>query len=231
MAASTFGNAAGLLLSGQVGNLGREGMDERGGQGQDGGEVRVMGVGILAVDMLSFATARRAVRGCRHRPSIPEIMGCRCRASACLTGRIKPAGATANDRDHRLVLLLIVLLGSSGVDLALVDIERKYGDTIFPLILNNDHTDLTCIDLPLSPLRFLYCLNVVSQFNAYLINYGHLTTSNMKVVARHLVRPPHRRSSLRNSKDEGGITLRRCPRRPLIATVGARSRRARGAYT
>src|SRR5262245_46638692 len=84
----------------------------------------------------------------------------------------------------------LAMPGSSCVDLALVDVERKFSDTLFPFILNNDHTGLVCSDLSPSPLRFLYCLNVVGQFGAFLINYGHLTTANMKVVARHLKRPP-----------------------------------------
>ena len=82
------------------------------------------------------------------------------------------------------------MLGSSCVGLALVDVERKFSDTIFLFILNNNHTGLVCSDLSPSPFRFLYCLNVIGQLNAILINYGHLTTANMKVVARHSVRPP-----------------------------------------
>src|SRR5262245_39658427 len=84
----------------------------------------------------------------------------------------------------------LAMPGSSCVDLALVDVERKFSDTLFPFILNNDHTGLVCSDLSPSPLRFLYCLNVVGQFGAFLINYGHLTMANMKIVARHSVRPP-----------------------------------------
>ena len=60
------------------------------------------------------------------------------------------------------------MLGSSYMDLALVDVERKFSDTFFLFILNNDHTGLVCSDLSPSPLRFLYCLNVVGEFNAFL---------------------------------------------------------------
>src|SRR5262245_20917622 len=79
---------------------------------------------------------------------------------------------------------------SPKADWVLVEIERKFRDTIFSFILNNDDTGLVSSNLSPSPLRFLYCLNVVGQFDAFLINHGHLTTANMKVVARHLVRPP-----------------------------------------
>src|SRR5262245_15782882 len=88
--------------------------------------------------------------------------------------------------------------GSSCVDLALVDVQRKFDDAMIPFILNDDQAagatntfeGFACSDLSPSSRRFLYCLNLVGQFRALLINYGQLTTANMKVVARHLKRPP-----------------------------------------
>jgi hypothetical protein len=82
--------------------------------------------------------------------------------------------------------------------MALANVERKFEDAALQFILNDDHAalgrsaseGLACSDLLTSPRRFLRCLNVAGQFDALLINYGQLTTANMKVVARHSKGPP-----------------------------------------
>jgi hypothetical protein len=82
--------------------------------------------------------------------------------------------------------------------MALANVERKFEDAALQFILNDDHAalgrdaseGLACSDLSTSSRRFLRCLNVAGQFDAFLINYGQLTTANMKVVARHSKGPP-----------------------------------------
>lgn len=69
--------------------------------------------------------------------------------------------------------------------LALVDVEREFGNTIIPFILDIDRALLVCRDLSTSSHRLLYCLNVVGQFHAFPINDGQATTADMKIVTGH----------------------------------------------